>query len=122
VIGVRRGSFSFLGGLGGGGSGGTTVHNSLTGRDAPDAHPISAIAGLASVLEKLEGIAYTHNQDMPAAVWNIQHDLGVKYVSVIILDTAGDGVMGNVDWNASTDNLLVVNFGVALEGSAYVKY
>jgi hypothetical protein len=30
---------------------GTTVHNELTGRDADDAHPISAIAGLSGALD-----------------------------------------------------------------------
>jgi hypothetical protein len=104
------------------GGGGATAHNNLTGRSAPDAHPMSAITGLASALAKLEGIVYTHNQTTPAMVWNIQHNLGVKYVSVIILDADGDEVTGNVDWNASTDNLLVVNFGMALGGTAHVKY
>jgi hypothetical protein len=105
-----------------GSSGGATVHNELTGRSVSDTHPMSAITGLEDALEKLEGVAYTHNQAVPATVWNIQHNLGVKYVSVIILDAAGDGVMGSVDWNASTDNLLVVSFGVALGGVAHVRY
>jgi len=35
---------------GGNGGGGTDVHNDLTGRDAADAHPISAITGLSATL------------------------------------------------------------------------
>jgi hypothetical protein len=40
-----------------GSAGGTTIHNELTGRDASDAHPISAITGLAGALDaKLETV------------------------------------------------------------------
>jgi hypothetical protein len=40
-----------------GSAGGTTIHNVLTGRDASDAHPISAITGLAGALDaKLETV------------------------------------------------------------------
>ena len=40
-----------FGGASGGGSGGTTVHNELTGRDAIGCHPISAITNLQSTLD-----------------------------------------------------------------------
>ena len=38
---------------GGGGPPGVTVHNDLTGRDATDSHPISAIGGLQGQLDAL---------------------------------------------------------------------
>jgi hypothetical protein len=41
-----------------GGEGGVTVHNALTGRDAVDSHPISAITGLQSALDANP----THNE------------------------------------------------------------
>jgi hypothetical protein len=40
--------------LGEGGGGGVTVHNSLTGRDVADAHPISAVTGLQAALDGKE--------------------------------------------------------------------
>jgi hypothetical protein len=47
---------NLIGAVGGGG-GGTTIHNELTGRDADDAHPISAITGLEDELDaKLETV------------------------------------------------------------------
>jgi hypothetical protein len=42
---------NLIGAVGGGGGGGTTIHNELTGRDADDAHPISAITGLEDELD-----------------------------------------------------------------------
>ena len=36
-----------------GGSGGTTDHRLLTNRDAPDSHPIDAITGLRTVVDKV---------------------------------------------------------------------
>jgi hypothetical protein len=36
------------------GTGGTTIHNLLTGREEPNAHPIPAITGLQEKLQELE--------------------------------------------------------------------
>ena len=38
----------------GGGSGGVTIHNDLTGRDVADGHPIEAITGLQAALDGVE--------------------------------------------------------------------
>ena len=40
---------NMFGGVSGGGSGGTTVHNELTGRDAMSCHPISAITQVVTL-------------------------------------------------------------------------
>ena len=42
--------FPIIPGAGSGGGGGSSVHNDLTGRSAADAHPTSAITGLAAAL------------------------------------------------------------------------
>ena len=43
----------------GAGGGGTTVHGDLTGRDAKDQHPISAITGLTEALARSTGVTFT---------------------------------------------------------------
>ena len=43
-----------------GGSGGTTAHNDLTGRDAADAHPQSAVTGLSTALAAKAALDHTH--------------------------------------------------------------
>lgn len=43
----------------GAGGGGTTVHGDLTGRDAKDQHPISAITGLTEALARSTGTTFT---------------------------------------------------------------
>ena len=42
--------FPIIPGAGSGGGGGSSVHNDLAGRSAADAHPTSAITGLAAAL------------------------------------------------------------------------
>ena len=66
-------------------------------------------------------LTYTHNQTTPAAVWSIQHNLGGHPVSALVVDSAGEEIVGAIDWQSSTDNLLVVNFSEPLAGSAYIK-
>ena len=43
----------------GAGGGGTTIHGELTGRDAKDQHPISAITGLTEALARSTGVTFT---------------------------------------------------------------
>lgn len=43
----------------GAGGGGTLVHGELTGRDAKDQHPISAITGLTEALARSTGVTFT---------------------------------------------------------------
>jgi hypothetical protein len=50
-FGVDIHRLNLIGAVGGGGGGGTTIHNELTGRDASNAHPISAITGLQTELD-----------------------------------------------------------------------
>jgi hypothetical protein len=65
---------------------------------------------------------YTHTQPTPASVWNIQHNIGARPVSLVTLDGNGDRVMGEEDWPASTLNLMVVRFGQPVAGVAWVTW
>lgn len=40
-----------------------------------------------------EGIAYLHQQQTPARVWNVSHDLRSQYVAVTCINLAGDTTM-----------------------------
>lgn len=59
---------------------------------------------------------YRHVQSSAAAVWTILHNLN-KYVSVMARDSAGDLVVGQVEWlSLSTVRL---TFSAAFSGEAY---
>jgi hypothetical protein len=66
--------------------------------------------------------ADSHTQDVPSQTWNVQHNLGMTEVPpVTVLDTAGVLTECEIDWPASTNNLLVLRFGIATAGRATVK-
>jgi hypothetical protein len=67
-------------------------------------------------------VSYTHTQSTAAATWNIQHNLGKREVCVLIFDSGGDQIIGDIDWSSSTINLLVVQFSEPLTGTAYIKF
>ena len=52
------------------------------------------------------------------AVWNIDHFLG-KYPSVVVIDSAGDEVEGEVEYVNS--NTLRITFSAAIGGKAYLN-
>ena len=72
-------------------------------------------------LYTFEPLTYTHNQTAAAAQWLCQHNLGGRPVTALFVDSAGEEIVGAVDWQVSTNNLLVVNFSEPLSGSAYIK-
>jgi hypothetical protein len=84
----------------GGGGGGTTVHNELTGRDADDAHPISAITGLEDELDNRQLLARvsdtaTANFNLSSKTWNNREVFLVVDVNdiTVTLDQAVDTVL-----------------------------
>ena len=64
---------------------------------------------------------YEHNQTAPATVWMIQHNLGGAPITAFTVDDAGEQIVGQVDTQTSTSNLLVLRFSEPLTGRAYVK-
>lgn len=56
-------------------------------------------------------------QAVPAAVWNINHNLG-SYPVVTVIDSAGSLVEGDVDYIDA--NHIILGFGAAFAGVAYL--
>jgi hypothetical protein len=61
---------------------------------------------------------YLHNQMSASATWNITHNLN-KYPSVTIVNSAGDEVIGDV--NYPSINTVQINFSAANGGKAYLN-
>ena len=59
--------------------------------------------------------SYRHTQPVPSSHWVIDHNLG-KYPSVVVIDSAGDEVLGAVSY--PTLNRLEVRFSGAFSGVA----
>ena len=58
---------------------------------------------------------YRHEQNIPSAVWSINHRL-LKYPSVSILDTGGNTVEANI--NHIDNQNLILTFSAAFSGFA----
>lgn len=59
---------------------------------------------------------YRHVQSSAASVWTISHNLN-KYVNVLVIDSAGDLVVGRVEWLDL--NTIRLTFSAAFSGEAY---
>jgi hypothetical protein len=102
------------------GGSGTTDYDELTHK--PTLNGVELVGNLtAAELSLASETTYTHVQSASAATWNIQHNLGKKFVEVILIDDNDEEIVGEEDWGNSTANLLVVNFSEPVSGSAYVR-
>lgn len=63
-------------------------------------------------------LTYVHNQLIPAGVWNIAHNLG-KYPSVVVVDSAGTTVMGEIVYDDI--NNLHITFTSPFSGKAFLN-
>lgn len=63
-----------------------------------------------------EDANYVHNQIAASMTWTINHNLN-KYPSVVIVDTAGTLVIGEVNYTSL--NQVVVTFTALFSGQAY---
>jgi hypothetical protein len=61
---------------------------------------------------------YEHDQSVAAATWNITHSLG-NYPSVVIVDTTGDVMYGEI--NYVDNNNITITFSEAVDGKAYLN-
>lgn len=92
-------------------------HDLLTGRDLSDQHPISAITGLQTALDRAD--TYIHEQGVASDTWVITHNLG-KYPSVTVVDSAGEAqIPDNIDYNS--DNQLTIQFIGSFAGKAFLN-
>ena len=78
-----------------------------------DMYYIRALSGIESLAKSL---TKTHDQGVPAEVWNVHHGLG-KYPSVIVKDSAGTTVEGQIEL-IDKDNIKLT-FSAAFAGTAY---
>lgn len=61
---------------------------------------------------------YTHDQQVPSTSWVIDHNLGF-YPNIIIIDSTGEQVMGDVAFN--TINRVTLTFSSAIFGIAQLS-
>lgn len=61
---------------------------------------------------------YVHTQNAAASIWTIQHNLAT-YPAVVVVDSAGDEVEGEVRY--TTANLIILSFSAPFAGIAYLR-
>jgi hypothetical protein len=64
-------------------------------------------------------LAYKHDQQVPLAVWTIDHNLGFVPGGVTVIDTLGDIVWGEV--THPSVNQTILTFSAAFSGVAYLS-
>lgn len=64
---------------------------------------------------------YKHDQSLANIEWVIPHNLQEKYCSVQIIDSAGNSVIADVDWPASTAVAMRLVFCNPKDGSAIIR-
>ena len=63
-------------------------------------------------------VNYVHDQGVASATWSVAHNLA-KYPSIIVVDTAGSVVTGDVSYTDT--NNLTVTFNASFSGYAYIN-
>lgn len=63
-------------------------------------------------------LSYVYNQISASKVWTINHNLN-KYPSVSIVDSAGNLVIGNIEY--TTLNTVIILFTAEFSGKAYLN-
>jgi hypothetical protein len=63
-------------------------------------------------------VPYEHTQASPSSDWVIDHFLGRHPVSVLVVDTAGTTILGDVEFNSI--NRVTAHFSAPFGGKAYV--
>ena len=70
------------------------------------------------ILRSFNNVTFDFTQGVPAAVWNIAHNLD-KYPSVTVVDNSKEVVIGNVQY-IDKDNI-TITFSAAFSGYAYLN-
>jgi hypothetical protein len=63
--------------------------------------------------------AYTHNQIIPSATWNVEHTLTKPRPSVTVVDSAGTTVEGEIQF--VSDTRITISFTAPFAGYAYLN-
>lgn len=64
-------------------------------------------------------LTHVHSQDVPAAVWVINHNFTGKFPSVTVVDSAGSEVVGDVRYTGPKQ--VTLSFAVEFSGKAYLN-
>jgi hypothetical protein len=68
-----------------------------------------------------ERLVYNHVQNVEATTWNIQHDFDtIRPLQVTVFDQTGEQMFCDTNYVASTNNVLVLEFGIPMAGTAVV--
>ena len=67
---------------------------------------------------------YVHVQIEPEDRWLIQHNFDTRHraLSIFVVDGSNEQIVGQINTQLSTNNLLVYDFSEPLKGRAYVKF
>lgn len=69
-----------------------------------------------SFLPPVSNNSFSFNQSTPSALWTIPHGLGFNPGGIIVQDSAGTQVIGDVRYTSL--NVLTISFGAAFSGQA----
>lgn len=75
--------------------------------------------GLPGESPNVVAVNYVHTQNSPSTVWVVNHNLGVEAINVTVVDSGGNKVIGDVEYN--TQNQLTLTFSSAFSGKAYLS-
>ena len=76
---------------------------------------VTAINEIAARSTSTSGVAYTHTQSVPLAVWTVNHNLGTR-PAVAIVDSGGNEVEADVVHMSA--NQLLIRFAIPFTGLA----
>jgi hypothetical protein len=109
-----------------GGQGPGTSGGGAQGPPGKSAYELAVQQGYSGTLDqwldslKGSGKRYTHTQSSPSDEWVIQHNLNEFPVWIILRDTLGNLILGEIDFVNSTANAVKVLFAQPVTGTAHV--
>jgi len=83
-----------------------------------DAELIIVRNEVLNIVQELGWGSYVHTQAVPAATWNVAHNLGY-FPNVSIVDSANTQVIGDVEY--VNENSLILTFSGGFSGKAYLS-
>lgn len=83
-----------------------------------DEAPVQSVNGKTGDVEVIEDKNFVFTQSTATRLWYIVHNLD-KYPSVVVVDTGGNTVIGDVEYIDT--NIITVSFNAAFSGYAYLN-